>query len=94
MNKGIIYKTVVKGKNDVTYYIKLEKTIGKGKKEKNSYKNGRSKSFGFDEPFRSKINLTYYVGKVLDFELNVDTKEIISVTDIIINNNSQKGDKK
>lgn len=24
MNKGIIYKAVVKGKDDVTYYIKLD----------------------------------------------------------------------
>ncbi len=24
MNKGIIYKAVVKGKDNVTYYIKLE----------------------------------------------------------------------
>ncbi len=92
MNKGIIYKTVVKDQNDVTYYIKLEKATKNSKK--NNYNNGRSKSFSFDEPFTSKINLTYYVGKVLDFELNIDTKEIISVTDIIINNNSKKGDKK
>lgn len=94
MNKGIIYKAIIKGKNDVTYYIKLEKTTRKNNKIVNSYNKGKKHIFKFDTQFTSNLNLTYYVGKVLDFELNFDPNEIISVADIMINNSLQNGGKK
>lgn len=82
MNEGVIYKVKLNENNKKTYYIKLERTVKIGEIEYNIFIDSNqpmAELIPVDTPFKFSSDLTSLIDKKLEFEINKETKKIISI---------------
>lgn len=88
MNIGIIYKVKVEG--DKKYFIKLERNVKIKDEEYNIFidtdnmfksgeENPKAKLLSVNTEFSSAIDLADFLGKKLNFEINLNSYEITSI---------------
>lgn len=83
MNKGIIYK--IKVDEALHYYIKLERTVKIKDVEYNIFVDDtnisqpNAKLIAVEECFSCELNLSAYLGKKLNFGIDLDKKQLTSV---------------
>lgn len=82
MNIGIIYKVKVEGVKK--YFIKLERNVKIEDKEYNIFikienKKSKAQLLSVNTEFSSEINLADFLGKKLNFEINLNSYEITSI---------------
>lgn len=82
MNIGIIYKVKVEGVKK--YFIKLERNVKIEDKEYNIFikienKKSKAQLLSVNTEFSSEIDLADFLGKKLNFEINLNSYEITSI---------------
>lgn len=82
MNIGIIYKVKVEGAKK--YFIKLERNVKIEDKEYNIFikienKKPKAQLLSVNTEFSSAIDLADFLGKKLNFEINLNSYEITSI---------------